>query len=60
MDAWNIKQLYGAMQDDLLKCNTQLERTMCITLCTKEIRDFASKLDRKLTPGEQSILDSLQ
>lgn len=58
---WSIKQLYEAMQEDLTKCHTQLERSMCLTLCKKEIREKAAEFrrTRKLTPMEEAILASL-
>tara|TARA_R110002167_G_scaffold254984_1_gene461201 strand:+ start:154 stop:333 length:180 start_codon:yes stop_codon:yes gene_type:complete len=59
MKAWNIKQLYTAMLDDLKLCQTDLERSMSMTINKKEIREFAKNLNRKLTPIEQSILDNL-
>ena len=59
LEAWTVKQLKEAMDKDLQKCNTELERDLCRIICTKEMREFAKGLTRKLTPGEQSILDSL-
>tara|TARA_R110001606_G_scaffold12787_3_gene56059 strand:- start:9 stop:188 length:180 start_codon:yes stop_codon:yes gene_type:complete len=59
MKAWNIKQLYTAMLDDLKLCQTELERSMSMAINKKEIRDLAKNLNRKLTPIEQSILDNL-
>lgn len=59
LKAWTIKQLYEAMNEDLKLCNTELERSMCKTICKKEMREFANKLTRKLTPVEQAILQSL-
>ncbi len=61
MKAWNLKQLYEAMQNDLLMCHTQLERTMCVTICRKEIKLLAERVqkERKLTPIEQAILNNI-
>lgn len=59
MNDWTVKQLKLKMDEDLNNCHTDLERQMCRTICTKEMREFAESLTRKLTPGEQSILDSL-
>ena len=59
LEAWTIKQLHEAMLNDLQQCHTQLERSMCATIGKKEIREFASKLERKLTPMEQVILESI-
>ena len=55
--AWNIKQLYEAMQDDLLTCNDSFERGIVKALCGKEIREKAVEWSksRKLTPLEISI-----
>lgn len=58
---WNIKQLFSAMLIDLESCQTDLERNMVKTICTKEIRGKAKEFSktRKLTPGEISILESI-
>lgn len=59
LEPWTIKQLHQSMIDDLLSCNTDFERTMCKIICRKEIIEFSKKLNRKLTPREQAIIDSL-
>lgn len=57
MEAWNIKQLYEALQTSLTLCNNAFERGMCNAIAGKEIRDKASlwAKSRKLTPVEISI-----
>ena len=57
MQAWNIKQLYEAMQDDLTQCNNAFERSMVKAISGKEIREKAEKWskERKLTPMEVAI-----
>lgn len=52
---WTIKHLYDDMHKDLEMCNDPFERSMVMTVCGKEIREFAENLDRKLTPGELAI-----
>lgn len=59
---WTITQLHLKMNDELSNPNlTKLERIMIETICKKEIREKAVewKQKRKLTPGEQSILDNI-
>ena len=55
--AWNIKQLYLAMQDDLKQCNNAFERSMVNAIGGKEIRENAQQWskERKLTPCEIAI-----
>lgn len=57
MKPWSIKQLYEAMQQDLLSCNSDLERSMVKTIGGKEIREKAIEWskERKLTPIEVAI-----
>jgi hypothetical protein len=57
MQAWTIKQLYEAMNNDLTKCQTTHERIMVKAICGKEIREKAIEWSktRKLTPIEVSI-----
>lgn len=57
MQAWTIKQLYEAMNNDLTKCQTNHERIMVKAICGKEIREKAIEWSktRKLTPIEVSI-----
>lgn len=57
MEAWTIKQLYEAMNNDLLSCNNAFERSMVKAIAGKEIREKAEEWAkiRKLTPCEQAI-----
>ena len=57
MKAWNIKQLYAAMQNDLQQCNNAFERSMVKAIGGKEIREKAEhwSKERKLTPIEIAI-----
>ena len=57
MQAWNIKQLYAALQNDLQQCNNAFERSMVKSIGGKEIREKAEQLskERKLTPVEVAI-----
>ena len=61
MKAWNIKQLKQTMIEDLRMCQTDLERQLCRIICSKEIRELATEIQRirKLTPGEVAIIESL-
>jgi hypothetical protein len=61
LKAWNIKQLYDAWQNDLSLCQTETERSLCNVINRKEIATLANKLqeERKLTPVEQAIIDSI-
>ncbi len=59
---WTITQLYLGMKEELSNPNhTKHERIMIETICKKEIREKAVEWQqkRKLTPGEQSILDNI-
>jgi hypothetical protein len=57
MQAWTIKQLYEAMQNDLTMCHTNFERSMVKAISGKEIREKATEWakQRKLTPMEVAI-----
>lgn len=57
MQAWNIKQLYVAMQNNLQQCNNAFERSMVKSVGGKEIREKAEQWskERKLTPIEVAI-----
>lgn len=57
MQAWNIKQLYASMQNDLQQCNNAFERSMVRAIGGKEIREKAEQWskERKLTPIEVAI-----
>lgn len=57
MKPWTIKQLYEAMQKDLLSCNNAFERSMVKAIGGKEIREKAIEWskERKLTPVEVAI-----
>jgi hypothetical protein len=57
MKPWSIKQLYEAMQQDLLSCNSDFERSMVKAIGGKEIREKAIEWskERKLTPIEVAI-----
>lgn len=59
--AWTLLQLSRAMQEDLQLCHTDLERSICRAIATKEIREFATeiRMQRALTPGETAVLESL-
>ena len=61
LKAWNIKQLFNSMQEDLTHCHDDFERAMCETICKKEIREKAKEFakSRKLNPVEIAILNSL-
>ena len=57
MQAWNIKQLYEAMQSDIQQCNNAFERSMVKAIGGREIREKAEQWskERKLTPIEVAI-----
>ena len=57
MEAWNIKQLENALQNDLTMCGTEHERMMVKAIGGKEIREKAIEWAkvRKLTPAELAI-----
>jgi propanediol dehydratase small subunit len=59
MQVWNIKQLYEAMQCDLLLCNNDFERSTVKAVCGKHIRETAINFakTRKLTPIELAIAE---
>lgn len=59
--AWNLKQLFEAYQQDLLKCHTDFERSMVSIVCKKEMIGKAQEWSktRKLTPAEVAILEKL-
>ena len=61
MNAWTLLQLKRQLAEDLKSCHTELERSMCETICNKEIRELAVQIQktRKLTPGEQAVLDNI-
>ena len=61
-EPWTITQLYLKMKEELANpSHTKHELIMIETICKKEIREKAIEWQqrRKLTPGEQSILDNL-
>ena len=57
MKHWTVHQLKEKLNNDLLACNTNFERSMVVAIAGKEIREFAEQLAaiRKLTPGEIAI-----
>lgn len=57
MEAWNLKQMYEALQASLAQCHTSHEKIMCNALAGKEIREKAIEWakTRKLTPMEVGI-----
>lgn len=57
MKAWNIKQMEEALQNDLLSCNSDLERSMVKAISGKEIREKAQEWsqERRLTTCEIAI-----
>lgn len=57
MKPWSIRHLKESLDNDLLACNTDFERSMVIAISGKAIRQFAEQLSvfRKLTPGEVAI-----
>lgn len=57
LQAWNIKQLQGAMVEDLQQCNNDFERSMVKAIGGREIREKAEQWarERKLTPAEVVI-----
>lgn len=61
LKAWTITQLKTAMDRDLKNCTTDLEKSMCKVICSKEIMTKAIELkrQRKLTPCEIAIVESL-
>jgi hypothetical protein len=59
---WTLIQLNVQKTIDMQQsCHTKLERSMCETICNKEIRELAAEIlkTRKLTPGERAVLDNL-
>lgn len=56
---WTVGQLVEGMKRDLAQCQTEFERINCRALCRMEIKDFVKNITRKLTPGEQAILDGM-
>lgn len=59
MQAWNIKQLYEALQADLAMCGNNLERSIATAIGGKELREKAQEFarQRKLTPSEVAIAE---
>ena len=57
MKPWTVGQLKEKLNNDLLACNNDFERSMVVAIGGKEIREFAEQLAtiRKLTPGEVAI-----
>ena len=57
MKAWSIRHLQEKLQQDLLLCNSDFERSMVKAIGGKEIRETAYKYaaERKLTPCEFAI-----
>lgn len=60
LTTWTLKQLFEAMQNDLQMCQTIDEKINVETICKREMLQFVASLNRKLTPGEQSILDYIR
>ena len=58
LTAWTVKQLWEALQNDLAQCRTETERTCCLAIGKKEIRQKAADFEtrRKLTPVEVAIV----
>ena len=59
MEAWTIKQLAEAMNNDYAACHSDFERSMVKAICGKEIRETAIRFAaiRKLTPAELAIAE---
>ena len=59
MQAWNIKQLAEALNNDYAACNSDFERSMVKAIGGKEIREAAIRFaaTRKLTPAELAIAE---
>lgn len=60
MKNWTIKQLKEALDNDLLSCHTDFERSMVKAIGGREIREKAQlwAQSRKLTPAELAIAES--
>ncbi len=59
LKAWAITQLAAEIAADLGQCTTQSERTNCLAVYTREIRELRDEKMRKgepFTPGETSVL----
>ena len=59
MQAWNIKQLAEAINNDYAACHSDFERSMVKAIGGKEIRENATRFaaTRKLTPAELAIAE---
>lgn len=57
LQAWNIKQLAAALEEDLQQCNNAFERSMVKAIGGREIREKAEQWtrERKLTPAEVAV-----
>ena len=57
MEAWTIRQLKEALDRDLAQCNNAFEKSMCLAIGGKEIREKAEQWskERKLNPCEIAI-----
>ena len=56
--AWSITELANKMMEDLALCNTDLERSLCETICLKEIISKAKK-KKRLTRKEKITIIQL-
>ena len=62
MKPWNIKQLKREIEYHISQCTTESELSMAKAHMRMEVKAMAKEITdsgRKLTPGEQSILDNL-
>ncbi len=61
IEPWTLGQLWIELQNDLKQCQTEGERINCAAIGKREIREKAIEFgrERKLTPGEESILADL-
>ena len=57
LPAWSIRHLEEKLQEDLMACNTKLERDCCKAIGGKHIRETAIEWARmqKLSPCEVAI-----
>lgn len=57
---WSLRHLQDAARHDLTLCRTDSERLLCTAINCREIIETAEQWQkvRKLTPGEQAILEA--
>ena len=61
LEPWNIVQMKQELNCALHACSNGFERGNCEAIARIEIRNKAREITkyRKLTPGEQSVLDAM-